>query len=791
MKRKILSFLAAGMLFTLPAAAQSVGVVMSGGGAKGLYHIGVLQALEESGIPIDYVSGTSMGSIIAGMYAAGYSPEEMRRIVASGVVKQWVSGRIDPSYLPYYRRNTGTPIFLSIRLNMKDHPDDPNASRFRLPSYLISSNQIDLALADLFGPATTASRRDFDSLMVPFLCVASDMNTRRPVVLRKGDMGEAIRSSMSIPLAFKPMKIDTMLLYDGGIYDNFPWEPLDKEFHPDFLIGSKCTSGNNDITENSSLVDQAFSLAMNKTNYDMPKGRSLMINRAVNVSMLDFNSADSIIEAGYRDALAQIPALREKIHRTVTPEEIRTKRAAFREKCPPIIFDDYEFEGLTHAQTAYVRDVMRLDDTYDGRQRQMSFPEFRDDFFSVIGNDEFSVEYPEFRYDPLRERYSVKLKMSARENLRFLIGGNISSTAFNQAFIGFDYHTIRRVSQWAFAGIYIGPTYATGSLGGRTDFYLWKPFSLDYSYNFEVLNLRHGNFGNLTPIDNTKSVKNNQGFLSIGLTMPLTHNSLASLRFNGGQQAYRYDAPFPDTDPDTDLTRFSFFGTKLDIARNTLDKILYPRRGSEISLSGIYITGRERYKPAEFGRKRSFNAHREWFGAKFQWNHYFDLPGCKWFSFGFNIDAVWTTHYIDVAAGLSARRTLPDGFHARLPGEKLPGRRSDAHFRSAAQFLPAHGILCHVPRQPGAARRKDAIHHRSLVRLSHAHRTGQPVAHQIRPEELAQYVPHFQFRLRDLRSQRAFLLIISQSPYSRKAVRKASGKNSNGSNRKQKIRLAA
>ena len=580
MKRKFLSFLAAGMLFTLPAAAQSVGVVMSGGGAKGLYHIGVLQALEESGIPIDYVSGTSMGSIIAGMYAAGYSPEEMRRIVASGVVKQWVSGRIDPSYLPYYRRNTGTPIFLSIRLNMKDRPDDPNASRFRLPSYLISSNQIDLALADLFGPATTASRRDFDSLMVPFLCVASDMNTRRPVVLRKGDMGEAIRSSMSIPLAFKPMKIDTMLLYDGGIYDNFPWEPLDKEFHPDFLIGSKCTSGNNDITENSSLVDQAFSLAMNKTNYYMPEGRSLMINRAVNVSMLDFNSADSIIEAGYRDALAQIPALREKIHRIVTPEEIRTKRAAFREKCPPIIFDDYEFEGLTHAQTAYVRDVMRLDDTYDGRQRQMSFPEFRDDFFSVIGNDEFSVEYPEFRYDPLRERYSVKLKMSARENLRFLIGGNISSTAFNQAFIGFDYHTIRRVSQWAFAGIYIGPTYATGSLGGRTDFYLWKPFSLDYSYNFEVLNLRHGNFGNLTPIDNTKSVKNNQGFLSIGLTMPLTHNSLASLRFNGGQQAYRYDTAVPGTDPNTDLTRFSFFGTKLEIARNTLDKILYPRRGA-------------------------------------------------------------------------------------------------------------------------------------------------------------------------------------------------------------------
>lgn len=70
--------------------------------------------------------------------------------------------------------------------------------------------------------------------------------------------------------------------------------------------------------------------------------------------------------------------------------------------------------------------------------------------------------------------------------------------------------------------------------------------------------------------------------------MPLTHNSLASLRFNGGQQAYRYDAPFPDTDPDTDLTRFSFFSTKLDIARNTLDKILYPRRGRNIPLGHLH-----------------------------------------------------------------------------------------------------------------------------------------------------------------------------------------------------------
>ncbi|MEG2365489.1 MAG: patatin-like phospholipase family protein, partial [Alistipes sp.] len=100
MLRTVFSFLAALLLGTTALQAQTVGVVMSGGGAKGLYHIGVLEALEQNGIPIDYVAGTSMGSIIAAMYAAGYSPAEMRVIVESGVIKEWVSGRIDPNKIP-------------------------------------------------------------------------------------------------------------------------------------------------------------------------------------------------------------------------------------------------------------------------------------------------------------------------------------------------------------------------------------------------------------------------------------------------------------------------------------------------------------------------------------------------------------------------------------------------------------------------------------------------------------------------------------------------------------------
>ena len=258
MLRKIGSFVGMLLLLSLPAEAGTVGVVLSGGGAKGLYHIGVLEALEQNGIPIDCVAGTSMGSIIAAMYAAGYSPAEMRTIVSSGVVKEWVSGRIDPNrYMDYYRQLGGTPSFLSVRVNL----GNPAGERVQFPTNLISSTQVDLALTELFAPATAASDGDFNRLMVPFLCVASDMNHRRPVVIRSGNLSEAVRSSMSIPLVFKPMAIDSMLLYDGGIFDNFPWKPLDAEFAPDLIVGSICTAGNTPPSEQSSLLDQAFLLA--------------------------------------------------------------------------------------------------------------------------------------------------------------------------------------------------------------------------------------------------------------------------------------------------------------------------------------------------------------------------------------------------------------------------------------------------------------------------------------------------------------------------------------------------
>ena len=165
----------------ISASAQKVGVVMSGGGAKGLYHIGVMKALEENGIPVDYVSGTSMGSIIAGLYAIGYTPDEMAEVFKSDQIKYWMSGKIKPQYIYYFRQKQPNAAMVSLRLDLRNRNKKMVA---QLPTNLIPSDQIDMSFVEFFAAPNAQCGGDFDKLFVPFRCVATDAAAQKEVVLR-------------------------------------------------------------------------------------------------------------------------------------------------------------------------------------------------------------------------------------------------------------------------------------------------------------------------------------------------------------------------------------------------------------------------------------------------------------------------------------------------------------------------------------------------------------------------------------------------------------------------------
>ncbi len=347
------------------------------------------------------------------------------------------------------------------------------------------------------------------------------------------------------------------------------------------------------------------------------------------------------MNAGYEDAMRQMPEILARVDSLWTPERYAARREAFRAKCPPLVFNDYRFEGLNERQTAYVRDYVRADLHTPGRQRQMNFEGLRTNLFRVLTSGDYTMEMPTVAYDSIAERYSFAATLHTRPNFKLMIGGNISSTAFNQAYIGVDYQTVGRVAHRLGANLYLGPTHTWGSLGGRVDFYLNDPFFLTYGYNFSVKNLEHGSFGRISRISNTLQIKTDDSYASLGTGFRLTHRSMIELKLHAGQASYKYGSVLSPTG--RDRTRFLFAGARLELARNTFDKFIYPTRGSELHLSAIYVGGRDKLR-RQGTPHFAPGVHREWFGGRFRYEKIFDMPLVKWFSMGLHLEGVYTNH---------------------------------------------------------------------------------------------------------------------------------------------------
>lgn len=641
MPRKYLIFILS-LLSTALVEAQTVGLVLSGGGAKGLYHIGVLQALEENNVAIDYVAGTSMGSIIAGLYAAGYTPEQMREIATSGELQNWVSGRIDKKYHSYYREQDTPPPLFVLRFNVaKDSLNvnstlEPNQSLMQLPTDFISSAQIDLALNEIFRPSSVAAGGDFDRLMVPFFCVAADMNARKQVVFRNGDLGEAIRASMSIPFVFKPLKKKDMLLYDGGVFNNFPWRQMVDIYKPDHIIGVKCTSGNKDVTENSSVIDQAMMFIMSHTDYDIPQDTNIFIDRVVDAGMLEFDKAEEIIAQGYEDTMARMDEILEKIPARRSADAVADRREEYLATLPEMTITQPVLEGLTPPQEQYVRAVM------SARKRDneplKTFSDLREGVYKLLAQRDFAMEYPQFEYDSLWHVFRPHLTLRKHPSLRGTIGGTLSSTAYNQVRIGLRYEHIGRVSVDAGANLYLGPVYNAGKIGGHLYLSPRRPVYFDLNYYFSARNTIYGNFGNLSRVDNTLRKRHREHFGSFSVGTATTNRSILQATFNGGQNYYLFEG-------DKHPTRFSFISSRLQFRRSTLDNPISPVSGSRLDLSGIYVNGHDKWiDEFDYGLIRHFSERREWLGAKISWQHYLPFSDTRWFSFGYSIEGVYTNH---------------------------------------------------------------------------------------------------------------------------------------------------
>ena len=286
------------MLFAAETAKPKVGLVLSGGAARGLAHVGVLKALEEQGIHIDAIAGTSMGAVIGGLYASGYKIDELEKLALSIDWQEALSDAPEREDVPFRRKQDDRDFLVKQKLSFRDD------GSLGLPLGVIQGQNLALLLESLL--AHSSDIRDFDKLPIPFRAVATDIVNGEKVVFRKGHLPQVIRASMSIPAVFAPVEINGQLLVDGGMVDNIPVD-VAREMGVDIVIVVDIGTplrGRKQLNTVFDILNQSITL-MTRSNSEVQlaslKPDDILIQPALaSYGATDFGRSLDIINAGYR-----------------------------------------------------------------------------------------------------------------------------------------------------------------------------------------------------------------------------------------------------------------------------------------------------------------------------------------------------------------------------------------------------------------------------------------------------------------------------------------------------------
>ncbi|HCL78405.1 MAG TPA: hypothetical protein DIC53_00385 [Synergistaceae bacterium] len=331
--KKILMSLLSALLLMLSGSgtANAGGIVLalSGGGSRGLAHIGVIEALQEAGIPVAGIVGTSMGAVSGGLVASGYSPRELREILSGIDMENLLAERSNPLYVPQGRQG---PVS-KARISWFTVTEDGKAQG---PSGILAGVGLLERFSELVARVDVSR---FDELPIPFAAVATDLETGNKVVLRSGSLASAMRASMAIPGVFAPWPMGDTKLVDGGIVSNLPVDTAQEVFPGYPVVAVDVTEAlrdGDDIRSAIDVVEQSLTILTRQNVQDEIKRADFVISpQTAGQTMLDFSRAEEIIDGGYQATLPHVAAIRRLADTAppvaqMLPIEVRSVVSAIR-----------------------------------------------------------------------------------------------------------------------------------------------------------------------------------------------------------------------------------------------------------------------------------------------------------------------------------------------------------------------------------------------------------------------------------------------------------------------------
>lgn len=609
--------------------AQRVGLVLSGGGAKGAAHIGVIKAFEENEIPIDYITGTSIGAIIGSLYAMGYTPDEMLQLMLSKEFGYWQTGTVEDDYMYYFRKPDPTPEMAHFSIDMSD---SLQIKTNFLPQSLINPIQMNQAFMALYAQATAKAAWNFDNLFVPFRCIGSDIYNKKPVIFKNGDLGEAVRISMTFPLFFKPVWKDSVPMFDGGIYDNFPVKTMKEDFHPDFIFGVALSTGKSKPSNNP--YNQIETMIMQETNYEVDEEDGMIIRfNMPDVSLLDFQKANEIMEMGYKRTMSLIDSIKGRVHRRMPLDSLNLRRKQYKESLPPLVFKNIYITGVSESQQKYIESQLHRD-----INQEFSMEEFKRAYFKMLAYSKIKEIVPKAIYNRVNKTFDLHLYITMSDEINIGLGGNISSHQANQLYLGLGYRYLGRYAADMNADFQVGNSFSGVMLNGRMYLQTRIPTYINWQGVFSYK--RYSESQSLFYEDVVPAfIKQHELYMKLKLGFPFLNRAKAEIGFGYGQlnDYYYQNTEVSFADRDYEHSRYNLFSGSLNIEQNSLSTKVYPISGVKRSLNAQYITGTEKYRPNVATEPTKDNTH-SWLQMKAHWEQYHELS--KLFNLGYTGELV-------------------------------------------------------------------------------------------------------------------------------------------------------
>ena len=438
---------------------------------------------------------------------------------------------------------------------------------------------------------------------------------------------------MSLPLIFSPVVINKKLVYDGGMYNNFPCDVAMQDFHPDVIIGSR-VAHRFGKADRDDIISQLLTMLMERQNDTILYPNSVMIVPNIPaINLLDFAKTRLLADSGYAATLRQVPNIRKLVKDSVTVETMTRRRAEFNNRKPLLRFDSIHISGLNKTQANYLGLILKHG------KKTITIDELRQEYFRFIDEGFLKSIFPVARYNQKTGFFDLFLDVKKANKFGAQFGGNFSLGSNSEAFLELQYKYLWTKALRFFTNGYFGKVYSSAKIGGRIDFNSKIPWFIEANYTYNHFNY----FKNASFFFDDKTpnyIIESEYFGDLKTGVPITNTGKLSLGLVYGfiNEKYYQDNTFTRTDT-ADQTTFNFFSPTLCFDLNSLNRKQYPNAGIRLILKISYINGHEEMLPGSTAiNKTPIDAYHDWLKVQVVYDNYFESLGP--FKFGLYVEGV-------------------------------------------------------------------------------------------------------------------------------------------------------